>query len=52
MRMGARVGAASARKTILESDSLGLNRHSSESWNLFAFHRGLKRKAGFQLSLE
>jgi hypothetical protein len=36
----------------LDSISLGLNRHSSESWNLFAFHKDLKRKAGFQLSLE
>jgi hypothetical protein len=36
----------------LEPDSLGLNRHSSESWNLFAFPKGMKRKAGFQLSLE
>jgi hypothetical protein len=36
----------------LDSISLGLNRHSSESWNLFAFHKGVKRKVGFQLSLE
>jgi hypothetical protein len=36
----------------LDLNSLGLNRHSSESWNLFAFHKGVKRKVGLQLSLE
>jgi hypothetical protein len=35
-----------------ESGSPGQDRHSSESWNLFAFHKGMKRKARFQLSLE